>query len=130
MKMERRFHHRLWRRQGNAFNGDANTGGANPGSDPDDNVWWGNSDAADAVKWSVVTAIVLLLCLWLIGGYYHARRRLRKGLAPLAYHRVRKLVFDNIDISSSWPVICHAPKITTQCTTMVLLARIMAHNIL
>ena len=26
--------------------------------------------------------------MWFIGGYYHAQRRIKKGLLPLAYHRV------------------------------------------
>lgn len=44
---------------------------------------------AIAIKWAFVGAIVLLFLLWFIGGYYHAQSRIRKGLPPLAYHRVR-----------------------------------------
>jgi hypothetical protein len=40
------------------------------------------------VKWSVFLAIVAIISLYLLLGYMHAQRRIRKGLAPLGYHRV------------------------------------------
>ncbi|KAK3945434.1 hypothetical protein QBC46DRAFT_372226 [Diplogelasinospora grovesii] len=39
------------------------------------------------VKWSIFLGLSAILGLYLLLGYMHARRRLRKGLAPLAYHR-------------------------------------------
>ncbi|MCJ1451925.1 hypothetical protein MMC28_002265 [Mycoblastus sanguinarius] len=55
--------------------------------DDDDGDYWGYSTTATAVKWAFVAAILLLFLLWFVGGYYHAQRRLKKGLPPLAYHR-------------------------------------------
>jgi hypothetical protein len=43
---------------------------------------------ASAVKWSIVAAIFLIAFLWFVGGYYHAQSRMKKGMPPLAYHRV------------------------------------------
>ena len=40
------------------------------------------------VKWSILGGIFLIFTLWFVGGYFHAKRRIRKGLPPLAYHRV------------------------------------------
>ena len=31
----------------------------------------------------------MLFLVIFVGGYWHAQRRMRKGLPPLAYHRVR-----------------------------------------
>ena len=40
------------------------------------------------IKW-IILAVILILIIGLFGGgYIHAKRRMRKGLAPLAYHRV------------------------------------------
>jgi len=41
------------------------------------------------VKWSIFLGLTLSVGLYLLLGYMHAKRRLRKGLMPLAYHRVR-----------------------------------------
>lgn len=40
-----------------------------------------------AVRFSIVALIFLLIFVYFAGGYWHARRRIRKGLAPLPYHR-------------------------------------------
>lgn len=39
------------------------------------------------VKWSVFLGLFTLFGLYLILGYTHAKKRMRKGLPPLAYHR-------------------------------------------
>lgn len=39
------------------------------------------------VKWSVFLGIVTALSLYLLIGYVHAQKRIRKGLPPLGYHR-------------------------------------------
>ena len=43
--------------------------------------------AGMAVRYAVVAILFAFLLIFFVGGYYHARRRLRKGLQPLAYHR-------------------------------------------
>lgn len=50
-------------------------------------VGWWYSPTAYIVKWTVVLSLFLLFFLWVTLGYLHARRRLRNGLKPLAYHR-------------------------------------------
>ena len=78
----------LWKRQDDIDGSDWTT---NDGDNSDDNNdgWTGYDPTADAIKWAVVGAVILILLLWLVGGYYHAQRRMRRGQAPLAYHRVR-----------------------------------------
>jgi hypothetical protein len=44
---------------------------------------------AYAVKWAIIAAIFLIFSLYFVGGYLHAQRRMKRGLPPLAYHRVR-----------------------------------------
>jgi hypothetical protein len=46
---------------------------------------------AVAIKWSIIGAILVLFLVFFLGAYYHAQRRMKKGLPPLAYHRVRFL---------------------------------------
>lgn len=41
------------------------------------------------VRWVIFLVIFALIMGYIIGGYLHAKARLRKGLQPLAYHRVR-----------------------------------------
>ncbi|KAF3357374.1 hypothetical protein VdG1_03162 [Verticillium dahliae VDG1] len=62
--------------------------------DDDDYYHWWYSREGRIVKWSLFLAFFLLLMGYLIGGYLHAKRRLKKGLLPLAYHRwmVRRAV--------------------------------------
>lgn len=40
------------------------------------------------VKWSVFLGLMILITLYITIGYIHAKKRIRKGLVPLAYHRV------------------------------------------
>lgn len=42
----------------------------------------------EIIKWSVLAGIFLFFMAWFIGGYMHAKRRMRKGLPLKAYHRV------------------------------------------
>jgi hypothetical protein len=41
------------------------------------------------IKWAVIGAIFVACLAFFLGGYLHAKSRMKKGLAPLAYHRVR-----------------------------------------
>ena len=51
--------------------------------------YWGYDRTAFIVKWVLVAVFLFLILLWLVGGYYHAQSRMKKGLPPLLYHRVR-----------------------------------------
>ncbi|KAJ4355280.1 hypothetical protein N0V95_003035 [Ascochyta clinopodiicola] len=39
------------------------------------------------IKWSILGSLFGLFMLWFIGGYIHAKRRMKKGKPLLAYHR-------------------------------------------
>ncbi|XMA18456.1 hypothetical protein WAI453_011247 [Rhynchosporium graminicola] len=47
--------------------------------------WWTRD--GQIVRWSVFFGLFTLLLAYMIGGYWHAKKRLSKGLAPLRYHR-------------------------------------------
>ncbi|KAJ9625894.1 hypothetical protein H2203_004661 [Taxawa tesnikishii (nom. ined.)] len=51
----------------------------------DDSWWW--SDTGMTVRYVVVAIVFLVLVAFLVGSYYHAKKRIRQGLPPLAYHR-------------------------------------------
>ena len=40
-----------------------------------------------AVRYAIITVLFALVLLYFVGGYWHAKRRIRKNLAPLPYHR-------------------------------------------
>ncbi|PHH89749.1 hypothetical protein CDD83_5338 [Cordyceps sp. RAO-2017] len=48
--------------------------------------WW-QSRTGIIVKWIIFLILFTLIMGYILGGYLHARARLRKGLPPLAYHR-------------------------------------------
>ena len=52
-----------------------------------DNDWW-YSNTAYIVKWSILGGLVLIFFVWFVGGYFHAKSRIRKGLPLLKYHMV------------------------------------------
>ncbi|KAK7725953.1 hypothetical protein SLS57_003542 [Botryosphaeria dothidea] len=39
------------------------------------------------IKYVIFAVFMGIFLLWFIGGYIHAQRRMKKGLAPLAYHK-------------------------------------------
>jgi hypothetical protein len=41
------------------------------------------------VKWAILASFFFFFLAWFLGGYIHAKARLRKGKPLLAYHRVR-----------------------------------------
>ncbi|RDL42534.1 Uncharacterized protein BP5553_02513 [Venustampulla echinocandica] len=53
----------------------------------DDNpsFWW--TRTGQIVRWSVLLGIFFLIIAFMAGGYWHAKRRINKGLKPLGYHR-------------------------------------------
>jgi hypothetical protein len=40
------------------------------------------------IRWSIFWGVLILFVAYMAIGYWHARRRLNRGLRPLAYHRV------------------------------------------
>nr|POE49405.1 hypothetical protein CFP56_50322 [Quercus suber] len=86
----------MWKRQsgdGTDFAND-NINGDSPGDDQG-SWWW--SPAGFTVRYIIVAVVFGALLLFFVGGYYHANRRVRKGLAPLPYHRwmVQRRVWGN-----------------------------------
>ncbi|TVY76021.1 hypothetical protein LSUE1_G005172 [Lachnellula suecica] len=47
--------------------------------------WW--TRTGQIVRWSIFLGLFSLFIAYMIIGYWHAKRRIRKGQAPLAYHR-------------------------------------------
>jgi len=39
-----------------------------------------------AVRYTIIVVLFVSISAFLLGGYWHATRRMRKGLAPLPYH--------------------------------------------
>ncbi|RDA89126.1 hypothetical protein CP532_2276 [Ophiocordyceps camponoti-leonardi (nom. inval.)] len=67
--------------------------------------WW-QSRTGVIVKWVVFLVLVLIFTLYIVGGYLHARHRIRKGLPPLAYHRclvARRQPPPPGDYHNAWP---------------------------
>jgi len=48
--------------------------------------WW-YSDKGYVAKWAILGALFGFFFLWFVGGYLHAKSRLKKGKPLLAYHR-------------------------------------------
>jgi hypothetical protein len=61
--------------------------------DDDDDIvcnYWGcYSYTSYVIKWIVFAAIIGACLLFFVIGFIHAKQRMKKGLLPLAYHRVR-----------------------------------------
>ncbi|KAL8393316.1 hypothetical protein RB595_003194 [Gaeumannomyces hyphopodioides] len=47
--------------------------------------WW--SRTGHIIKWSLFLGIFTIFALYIVIGYWHAKKRLSKGQIPLAYHR-------------------------------------------
>ncbi|KAF2270726.1 hypothetical protein CC78DRAFT_140696 [Lojkania enalia] len=50
-----------------------------------DSFWY--SDTGVIVKWCILAAIFFFFFAWFVGGYIHAKKRMRKGLPLMRYHR-------------------------------------------
>ncbi|KAI5815498.1 hypothetical protein BZA77DRAFT_76878 [Pyronema omphalodes] len=55
-------------------------------TDNGDGIWYYSSEAS-AIKYGILFSILLLGFLIIFGSWFHAKRRLEKGLPVLAYHR-------------------------------------------
>jgi len=53
--------------------------------DDERSFWW--TRTGQIVRWSVFFGIFFLFIAYMTIGYWHAKRRINKGLRPLAYHR-------------------------------------------
>lgn len=42
----------------------------------------------EIIKWSLFLGFVFIVSVFLLVGYWHAKRRVRQGKIPLGYHRV------------------------------------------
>ncbi|KAM5355498.1 hypothetical protein ACJ41O_002144 [Fusarium nematophilum] len=73
--------------------------------DDDDVTTWWYSDTGYIVKWTILAVIVLLFTVWIVAGYWHAKRRIQKGLRPLAYHRcfVSRRMMARVDPRYAYP---------------------------
>lgn len=47
--------------------------------------WW--TRTGQIIRWSIFFGIFFLFMAYMAIGYWHAKRRINKGLRPLAYHR-------------------------------------------
>ncbi|KAF2013406.1 hypothetical protein BU24DRAFT_236978 [Aaosphaeria arxii CBS 175.79] len=50
-----------------------------------DGFWY--TDKGIIIKWVIFACFFGFFMLWFVGGYIHAKRRIKKGLPLLAYHR-------------------------------------------
>lgn len=53
------------------------------------NAWGCYSYSSYVIKWAVFAALVGACVLFFLIGFIHAKQRMKKGLVPLGYHRVR-----------------------------------------
>jgi hypothetical protein len=53
------------------------------------------------IKWIIFGTLFGIFMLWFVGGYIHAKQRLKKGLPLLSYHRV-----SHIHSNFSWFMQC------------------------
>jgi len=51
----------------------------------DSSIWW--TRRAEIIRWWIFFGVVIVLVIFIGTAQWHARRRLRRGLTPLAYHR-------------------------------------------
>ncbi|KAH8158285.1 hypothetical protein CIB48_g9960 [Xylaria polymorpha] len=54
--------------------------------DDEDYVWFWYTTTGIIIKYVLFFSFLLIIVGWVVGGRFHAKRRLRKGLKPLSYH--------------------------------------------
>ncbi|TEA22525.1 hypothetical protein C8034_v009863 [Colletotrichum sidae] len=66
--------------------------------------WW-YSRTGVIVKWSVFLGLTTFFAAFLIIGYIHGKRRLKRGLVPLGYHRwlFSRAQLARVDSRYAWP---------------------------
>jgi hypothetical protein len=65
--------------------------------------WWWTSPTAYAVKWGIIAGIFILFLVFFLGGYLHARRRMKRG----GYHRVCQSDIALLELVITLPVARH-----------------------
>ncbi|KAI1104622.1 hypothetical protein F4804DRAFT_182639 [Jackrogersella minutella] len=68
-------------------------------------IWFWYTKTGVIVKWSLFLGITVLLALYLILGRMHAKKRVNKGLKPLAYHNwlLSRQEKAGVDPRYAWP---------------------------
>ncbi|KAI2616018.1 hypothetical protein GGR54DRAFT_246455 [Hypoxylon sp. NC1633] len=68
-------------------------------------IWFWYTRTGIIVKWSLFLGITVLLALYLILGRMHAKKRVRQGLKPLAYHSIllSRQERAGVDPRYAWP---------------------------
>ncbi|KAI1209755.1 uncharacterized protein F4807DRAFT_88956 [Annulohypoxylon truncatum] len=68
-------------------------------------VWFWYTRTGVIVKWSLFLGITVLLALYLVLGRMHAKRRVNKGLKPMAYHNwlLSRQEKAGVDPRYAWP---------------------------
>ncbi|KAH9892059.1 hypothetical protein F4778DRAFT_321614 [Xylariomycetidae sp. FL2044] len=68
-------------------------------------VWFWYTKEGVIIKWSLFLGIVILFSAYLVGGRIHAKRRLAKGMKPLAYHGwlLSRQERARVDPQYAWP---------------------------
>ncbi|KAK7744086.1 hypothetical protein SLS53_003604 [Cytospora paraplurivora] len=75
------------RRQAAAMPGDDKANDNDFTYDDDTIVPFWYTSTGHIVRWVIFLCILVLFLAYVLGGYIHAKKRMRKGLPPLAYHR-------------------------------------------
>ncbi|KAI8624115.1 hypothetical protein F5Y19DRAFT_455923 [Xylariaceae sp. FL1651] len=67
--------------------------------------WFWYTKTGLIIKYTLFFAFLLLLAAWLIGGRTHAKRRLRRGQKPMAYHAwlLSRQERAQVDPAYAWP---------------------------
>ncbi|KAI1464272.1 uncharacterized protein F4812DRAFT_217924 [Daldinia caldariorum] len=74
-------------------------------------VWFWYTRTGVIVKWSLFLGILLLLMLYLVFGRMHARKRIRAGMKPMAYHGwlLSRQERGAVDPQYAWPQASYTP---------------------
>jgi len=80
--------------------------------------WW--TRTGEIIKWTVFFGLFFIVMAYIVGGYWHAQRRMARGLPPLAYHRMlvnrqQRARFDpNYQNSSNYYYAPYQPRSASQ----------------
>ncbi|CAJ2500206.1 Uu.00g030590.m01.CDS01 [Anthostomella pinea] len=74
-------------------------------------VWFWYTKEGVIIKWVVFLTIIVLFGGWIVGGRIHAKRRMRKGLKPMAYHGwlLSRQERATVDPQYAWPQAQYQP---------------------